>query len=182
MDREPHDDSLLMKRFAQGDSEALSILYSRYKKSLYSYFIHMTHDKSKSEDLLQNTFLRIAKYGRSYRHRGSFKAWLFAIARNEWVEQHRHRKKEESYPADFTTRVIASDDPHSELVSSDRKQRLMDALAQIDEDKREAIVLVKLRELKYREVAELLSEKESNIKIKVFRGMNQLRQILTPTT
>lgn len=174
----PSEDDELMALVQLGDQDALATLFSKYRRPLHSYFLHMSYDKSKADDLLQNTFLRIMKYAKNYQGGHRFKSWMWAIARNEWSDLHRKGRKERDMPQDATNRYRYDSTPLQKTLAANRKEILHDALQKIDADKREVIVLVKLKELKYREVAELLGEKESNIKIKVFRGMHQLREIL----
>ncbi|MBK8502977.1 MAG: sigma-70 family RNA polymerase sigma factor [Saprospiraceae bacterium] len=61
---------------------------------------------------------------------------------------------------------------------SDRKGHLHQAIAQLTEDKIEVLMLVKIGEMKYKEVADLLGVNESTIKVKVFRAIKELREIM----
>jgi len=171
-----------MLKVRAGELDALGLLFERYKKVLYSFFCHMTGDGATSEDLVQNVFYRVIRYRRKFKGSGSFKAWLFSIARNVLADE--FRKK----------RVIAKEDIHhvaekhsNEMSSSDRmaeqerNRLLISALNRLEDRKREILILVKLEEMKYREVAELLGMNESTVKVIVFRAMKELQSFYQGT-
>ncbi|MCG8308474.1 MAG: hypothetical protein MI975_13860 [Cytophagales bacterium] len=72
--------------------ESASILYERYSKRLYDYFVKISFDRELSNDMLQSTFLRMIKYRHSFKKDGSFQAWIFQIARNVFADELKTRK------------------------------------------------------------------------------------------
>lgn len=73
-------DEQLMKQLAQGDKKAAGVLYDRYYKNVYGYFVRTTHDADASRDLTQNVFLKIIRYSESWKEDRVFAHWLFRIA------------------------------------------------------------------------------------------------------
>ena len=89
--------------------------------------------------------------------------------------------KNEEQAEDVDTEMQAWSDqptPYEGLEQDDKIKQLHQAIAQLSEDKREVILLVKIGEMKYREVAELLNQNESTIKVKVFRAIKELKEIM----
>jgi len=95
-DLETLADNSLMMLVRDGDLDKLGLLFERYKKPLYSFFYGMNRSQELSEDLVQNTFLRIMKYCHLFRGDGDFRTWMFHIARN--VSHYHFRKDKKSIP------------------------------------------------------------------------------------
>lgn len=83
-DLEALSDNSLMAKVRDGDLDRLGLLFERYKKPLYGFFYGLNRQQELSEDLVQNTFLRILKYRHLFRDEptrglsgGDFRAWMF---------------------------------------------------------------------------------------------------------
>ena len=168
-------DELLMQRLQDGHTDACGALYSRYKKVLYAYFFNNCHNEEVSEDLVQVTFEKILKSRKNFSGRGSFKSWMFAIARNAYIDEYQKHSKQNkleqrilAHPANQTIHYRPED-------LHDDRELLWKALDLLDNEKREILVMTKLHGMKYKEVCEILNLSETNLKIKVFRIMKELR-------
>jgi RNA polymerase sigma-70 factor (ECF subfamily) len=69
----------------KGDRQAFATLVERYWDRLYRWLYHLTHDQHTAEDLAQETFLKALTHRESFRAGSNFRAWLFRIAHNAWV-------------------------------------------------------------------------------------------------
>ena len=140
------------------------------------FFVNCTADRFASEDLVQNTFEKMVKYRKNYRGRGSFKAWLFSIARN--VLKDSFRKNSRSRLTTLEDQDPIHDAPGVEeaVIAQDRQRMLRLAMDQLSPEKREMLTLVKLEGMKYREVAEIFDIKESTLKVNIFRILKQLKK------
>src|SRR5437588_7828886 len=88
-------DEALMVRYRDGDVRAFEVLLGRHRKAVFNYILRFVHDPAQSEDLMQETFLRVIKAAHSYEQQSKFTTWLYTIARNLCVDQSRrarHRK------------------------------------------------------------------------------------------
>ena len=171
-------DSALMQKVQTGQVDALGLLYERYKKVLYAYFYNVIGHTANSEDLVQTVFVRILKYKHQYKGQGAFKSWMFTIARNAMIDKMRKGKSKFHYTIDDYTDKLVDHKRTDDLVKKNEElQMLKDALGRLDKETRELIVLVKLNEMKYREVAEMTGMNESTIKVKVFRGIQSLKSL-----
>ncbi len=175
----PLPDNAVMVQVQNGQTDAICILFERYKKILYSFFAHMTQDRFLAEDLVQNVFIRVMRYNKQYKGEGSFKAWLFTIARNVMADHYRRGAKMRTEMIDSSTHELHGEsNPYEEILEDERKNFLHKAISRLDEDKREVLILVKLHEMKYKDVAQMLRMNESTVKVKVFRAMKELQKIL----
>ena len=165
-----------MIKVQNGQTEALGLLYERYKRMLFSFFYQMTNEASQSEDLVQNVFYRVLKYKKQYQGKGTFKSWIFTIARNAFTDEYRKLKKKKTTVIDeYSNHFIEHENAETKIDKQERSELLQKALSSLNNEKRELIVMIKLNEMKYREVAEIMNMNESTVKVKVFRIMKELQ-------
>ena len=89
-------DEELVVLYAEGDNAAFDVLLERYKSSLYSYIYFIVHNKDLTEDIFQETFMKVImtiKQGR-YTENGKFKAWITRIAHNLIIDNYRQERNE----------------------------------------------------------------------------------------
>lgn len=171
-------DSALMLKVKSGETHTLGLLYERYKKRLFGFFYQMNKDAGLSEDLVQNVFIRILKYKHTYTENSNFITWIFQIARNVNYDHFNKQKKQRTEDVDKVEFALeASDNAELDIEKSERLAVLKVALDRLPVDKRELIVLSKFKELKYREVGEIIGCTEGNARIKVHRALNALKKV-----
>jgi RNA polymerase sigma-70 factor (ECF subfamily) len=171
-------DNALMTKVKEGDLDKLGLLFERYKSPLYGFFYSMNRNPELSEDLIQNTFLRVLKYRHLFRGDGTFKTWLFHIARNVRHDQFRKEKiKHKDSIEDWQDRLSVEENTESILQQREEHHMLALALAKLPEDKREVLLLSKFQEKKYKEIGDILGCTEGTVKIKVFRALQALKGV-----
>ncbi len=173
-------DNYLMKKVRDGDLSKMGLLYERYNKNVYAYFYRCTANRAKSEDMVQNVFMRLIKYRKTFTGEGQFVYWLFATARNVWYDDHRKndplREK-----TDLESVIPAPDNantPDQALEKLEQKKLLHSALTKLSPEKREAIVLSRFEGLKYSEIAVIANCTENAIKSRVQRGLIELKSLM----
>lgn len=166
-----------MLKIQEGQLKYAGLLFNRYKKILNGYFYNQTRNRTFSEDLVQATFYRLIKYKHNFQPRHSFKSWIFTIAKNAMIDELRKNKRNEHQELETHMDPI-DQSKHADvlLLKEDRMKLLNKALESLDPQKREILYLVKIHEKKYKEVAEILSIKESAVKSKVFRAIKELQK------
>lgn len=169
-------DNALMLAVKKGENHKLGLLYERYKTRLFGYFYQLTKNVSISEDLVQNVFVRVLKYKSSYTYESTFVTWVFKIARNVFNDNYKQQKRNLGKNIDevsYKIETIESAENNIELDES--KKRLHWVLQQLPNDKREVLILSKLKELRYREVGEIIGCSEGTARTKVHRAMQELK-------
>lgn len=166
-----------MQKVKQGDLDKMGLLFERHQRGLYGFFMRMTRQPQLSEDLVQGVFERMLKYRESYSGNGSFKTWMYTIARNLHIDHYRKEKRKQETEDDNLERFPAEENGIPENKS--RKELLEQAIDELDTDKREILVLSRFEGLKYKEIADLLDTTEGAIKVQMFRTLNELREIVT---
>lgn len=167
-----------MLRVKAGETQKLGLLYERYKKRLFGFFYKMNKDVGLSEDLVQNVFIKILKYKHTYTEDSKFIVWLFQIARNASYDSFKKSKKYIHRDIDMVGYSISGgDDVQGAIIERENTITLKKAIALLPPEKKELIVLSKFKELKYREVGEIIGCTEGNARLKVHRALNELKDI-----
>lgn len=162
----------------EGDLDKMGLLFERYKRPLYGFFYGLNKEQELSEDLVQNTFLRILKYRHLFRGDGDFRAWMFHIARNVNIDHHRkHRIKATEALENWQERVGHHENQSVEIQQNEEHRMLSMAMDRLPADKREVLLLSKFEERKYSEIGEVLGCTEGAVKVKVFRALQELKVI-----
>jgi len=166
-----------MAKVRDGDPEKLGLLYERYKRPLLGFFVGMVRDKELSEDLVQNTFVRILKYKHLFRGDGDFRTWMFHIARNVKNDHFRKNKIAHEKVDKWEDKIKDEGNLMQEWQNDDEQKMLAIAMDKLPEDKREILLLSKYQEKKYKEIGEILGCTEGTVKVKVFRALQDLKAI-----
>jgi RNA polymerase sigma-70 factor (ECF subfamily) len=170
-------DHLLMLRVREGEVSQLGVLFERYHGVLFNFFLRMTGSRQISEDLVQDVFMRMLRYRRTYRDNGNFTTWMYKIARHVRFDELRKRKKEEALDEKEEDRHVSRLPVPGEQMEKEQEVRLLrGALAQLASDKREILILSRFQLLKYEEIADLQGCEVGAAKVRVYRAIRELRE------
>ena len=168
-------DESIMLSVKEGNLPAMAELFERYHVKLYNFFLKLTFDRTASADLAQNVFYRLIKYKHSYDiAEGSFKSWMYKIARNVHFD---HSKEQKKNSEQFKTleEVHENVGVQEQFTSEEDLKKLNLALLQLQPDQRELIVLSRFEGLKYGEISRINGKSVVAIKVQVHRAIKQLR-------
>jgi RNA polymerase sigma factor (sigma-70 family) len=175
-------DEKIMQRVKSGDISELTELFERYHVKLYNFFLKLTFDKTASEDLTQNLFYRVIRYRQSFDAKnGNFKSWLYRIARNihaDFYEEQKKRQDRFPYDPGIHENIPGNNAEYSE----ERIHRLNRALAELNIEQRELIVLSRYQGLKYEEIAKMKDCSVNAIKVQAHRALKQLKSLYFKNT
>jgi RNA polymerase sigma-70 factor (ECF subfamily) len=188
----PNDpDAALMLRAKRGDRAAFSELVEKYKQPVMNFIFRTLRDEAESEDLAQNVFLQAYKSRARYKQTAKFSTWLFTIARNLCLNELRRRSR---HPAEsleekhsehedqprhqFEDKQIIS--APEKLLHGELEKKIEEALADLPENQRSAILLCRQEELSYEEIAKILKCSLSATKSLIHRGRETLKEKLKP--
>jgi RNA polymerase sigma factor (sigma-70 family) len=165
-------DEELMLEVRNGAGETLGVLFDRYHAPLYNFYSKLTGDRTLSDDLVQEVFLRILKYRQSYQPGTPFRAWIYQIARNARVDHYRKTPRHITFEPEMVAPVM----PKDSAQQLEETELLHRALMQMPEEKREILVLSRFQELRYQEIARLLGCELGTVKTRIHRAIQELRQ------
>jgi RNA polymerase sigma-70 factor, ECF subfamily len=184
MPKDNPEDSALMLRIAESESEALRALYRRYGALVYGIALRITGDDAVSEEVTQDVFVRVWRGAASYRaEKGALPTWLGRIARNRAVDalrtmQARGGPAREEWSIDGEAEDPRSLGPEEELSRSLRAGELRSALAELPETQRQALSLAFFRGMSHSEIAAALSLPLGTVKSRIRDAMRLLREKL----
>jgi RNA polymerase sigma-70 factor (ECF subfamily) len=168
---------MLMRAVREGEVARLGLLFERHHTGLFDFFARTLGDRAAAEDLVQEVFIRILKYRRTYRDQGLFVTWMFHIARNARADHLRRRRPDQL--TETTPEPISGDPgPAAAVESAQDVRRLRRALMQLPDDKRELLVLARYRGLKHDEIAEVLRVEVGTVRVRLHRALKELRTLV----
>jgi RNA polymerase sigma-70 factor (ECF subfamily) len=158
-----------------GDIDKAGLLYEKYKRPLYSYFFKLTSgDNQASEDLVHTVFYRVIRYKTSFTGKGSFASWLFRIAHNTGIDHNTQLKRSNNYKNE--AHIVQTDFYElNDVEKNEQYKTLSHAMSRLMKEEREILILGKIDCLRYKEIADILNTTESNVKIRIFRALNKLK-------
>ena len=184
-------DAALMLRVKNGDLQAFEQLVQKYQHPIVNLAFRMLRDLDEAEDLAQNVFLRVFQSAARYQASAKFSTWIFTIARRLCLNEIRRRARhpaqslESTQPGDPDQAPRQYPDgktfsPPQAFLHGELAQKIEDALAQLPDKQRLAIVLCRQEELSYEEIARVLRCSVPATKSLIHRGRESLKQKLKP--
>ena len=166
-----------MARYCDGDASAFRELYAAIAPKLYGYLVKMARSKAVADDLLQQTFLKVHRARAAYVRGADPLPWIYSIAHRTFLDCVRAGKRAKVNVADDDLPEVAAatDDPgpDPELLAA-----ALDALSELPDQQREAVVLTKLEGKSVAEAAAIAGTTVGAMKVRAHRGYEALRKKL----
>jgi RNA polymerase sigma-70 factor (ECF subfamily) len=177
------DDELqLVAALSRGDREAFDAIYDRYRPRVFAFLARLSGDRILSEDLLQETFVRLARNARGLDASTSLRPWLFTVARNLFLDHRRRVLLDFDRLRDLAlwpSRPRLVEETPFDLAGANETQRRVErALASLPTKYREAVLLVAVEELTPNEAADVLGVRPEALRQRLSRGRALLREML----
>ncbi len=170
-------DEVLMERIIQRDKMAFSELYDRYSGRMMAYFMRMLwNDREKSEDFLQDLFMKIARQPELFDTSRVFKPWIYAVANNLCkMEYRKTSKRASSVSLDKAPEIADNSQKIPEQV--DRRafsRKLKEVLETIKEPHKSTFMLRYFDELSLKEIAQIHECSEGTVKSRIFYTLRNI--------
>ncbi|WP_042162394.1 RNA polymerase sigma factor [Paenibacillus gorillae] len=179
-------DSQLIREIKDGNIELYSELMRRYQRKILSFIYHMLKSAKLellAEDLCSETFYKAYRSLHSFREvDASFSTWLYTIARNTVLSELR-KQKAASLPLEESGHIpIASPEsaPEHLVLRNERMAMVRDAINNLPEKQRSALILREYDQLDYQEIANILGQTVSSVKSLLFRARASVKTQLEP--
>ncbi len=161
----------------KGDTQAFGELYQIFLGRIYRFIFYLIYDEAQAEDLTQNTFLKAWKNLANFSfEKGTFQAYLYAIARNSVIDS--QRKKKEFSLESGAGEILSDENPEREYQVEEETLELKRALGFLSKSDRQLVLFRFFEDLSYAEIAEILGEKEGTARVKVHRALKVLKEKL----
>lgn len=168
----------LINRIASGDSASFKTIVAAYQNLVYSVALKVMGNQKDAEDAVQETFVKVFKGLKSFRLESKFSTWIYRIAYNTCLDisNLRHNKTAWDDIDDVTWKI--SDDG----VERGSSQYDLDAaISELPLKYRQIIVLFYYNQFSYKEIADIISESEGNVKTLLYRARQHLKHFLETT-
>ncbi len=186
----------LVRRCLQGDGHAWQQIVETQHRRVYGLCYRFTGSAGDAEDLTQDVFLKVYRNLKSFDvERGSFPTWLTTLTRNLLVDHFRRTRAEQTThsldagwededgtslsPAERLQTQQA--DPLKNYMDRELQALVQQALLQVSPELREAVILRDLKDMDYKEIAEVLRIPEGTVKSRISRGRMELARLLERT-
>jgi len=187
----PDPDAALMLLARNGDMRAFEQLVEKYKQPIVSLMFRMLRDLSEAEDLAQIVFVRVHQSASRYEVSAKFSTWIFTIARHVCLNEIRRRSR---HPSESIESILPESDepatrqledhktftPPEAFLHHELESKIQQALDQLPDKQRLAILLCRQDDLSYEEIACVLGLSLSATKSLIHRARETLKLKLKP--
>ncbi|MBM3823650.1 MAG: sigma-70 family RNA polymerase sigma factor [Verrucomicrobia bacterium] len=183
-------DADLMLRVKRGDMRAFETLVEKYKQPVAHLIFRSLPDAAEAEDLAQAVFIQVYKSAGRYQAAARFSTWLFTIARNLCLNEIRRRSR---HPTEALESGSSEDDapprqweddkaptPGDRALEGELEQRIQEALHDLPESQRTALLLCRNEDMAYEDIAQVLGCSLSATKSLIHRARETLKSRLKP--
>jgi RNA polymerase sigma-70 factor, ECF subfamily len=171
-------DDILIRDFREGSDLAFVNLYNRYKHAAYVYCLKILGDADAAKDIVQGMFLKVYERRSQLLYPESFKAWLLTIARNDCLTYLRKAHRMSRLNEESEEGVVAL--PTSEIDGDEETAIVSRAIARLNPELKEVVILREYENLSYKEIADVIGVAESTVKSRLFTARQRLYERLKP--
>ena len=175
----------------QGSEKAYRELLGRYERPVFSLVYRMVRDRELSEDLAQETFVKVFNHLDSYNPKYKFSSWIFKIASNLAIDHlrkkelntvsldgSRHARTDDEIESSRISVASADENPEELLVAKELGNEIEAAIGELRAEYRTAIVLRHVEGRPYEEIAEIMDVPLGTVKTYIHRARSELRESL----
>ncbi len=171
-------DKKLYNDYLNGEKQAFEFLYNKYKNRIEYFIFNIIKDYQKAEDIAQETFIYVMQ--NKIRKEISFKYYIYLVAKSKAynyinVEKRRNEINEQYV---FSENEKVGEDVLELIIKEENKKELLKSIEKLDEKYKNAVYLVNIENLSYKETSKILGQTLQNTKTLVHRGKKQLKKII----
>jgi len=164
------NDSQIIREIKDGNVQLYTLLIERYERKILAFIYHMlksSNMESMAEDLCQETFYKAYRSLQTFREvEASFSTWLYTIARNTVLSELRKQKMQQISLEDsgVQPQVSADSQPEHSILRHEKVSMVRQAINNLPEKQRSALILREYYQLDYQEIASILGQTVSSVK------------------
>ncbi len=183
-DREAERDAALVQRLKGGDAKALDELFRRHREAAFAIAYRLLGNREDALDVVQESFIHVLRGIEAFRGQATFRTWLYRIVTHAALDYRRYRshRTAESLDAETASEPESTGAdarrPDQEAAEHDLRRAIDQALTNISEKNRAALVLYALEGMSYKEVAEVLGISVGTVMSRIFNARQRLRELL----
>jgi len=176
-------DEQLVSALKHGENWAMSALYDRYSRLVFSLALKILRDNGAAEEAVQEVFVKVWRRAKAFDgERGKFSSWLMGIAHNHAIDELRRRRVRPAASDEETDEADEAVDPAPAPLDTAMQhlehRRILDALDEIPLDQRKPIEMAYFEGFTQQEIAEKLCQPLGTVKTRMRLGMQKLKVLL----
>lgn len=182
-------DSSLIRKINEGNPHLMENLVARYAEKLYGFGLKICRNPTDAEDLVQDTFINMIRYLKYFRYETKFRNWLYRIAVTACIRMRRKSKfapdteisLDDSEYADLSNarfKDSSIEEPVDAIITKEEGEALKNAIHQLPPQYRLILVLRDVEGFSVEETARITGLSQSNVKVRLHRARNQVKEIL----
>jgi RNA polymerase sigma-70 factor, ECF subfamily len=170
----------LIRAIGAGDRQAFETLVRRHQGSVISFVYRHIGDRPTAEDLTQEVFLRIYRAASEFEPRAKVQTWIFKIAYNLCLNELKRLRRLRGLHEELAAQKMREDEgaATSAIHRRELEEEILNALRQLPENQRAALLLRASEGLSYLEISHVLSVSVSSVESLIFRARVHLRETL----
>ncbi len=172
-----NDDDYYIKRTLDGDSASFGFLVDKYQNMVFTLAIKMLKHREESEEVSQDTFIKAYKSLSRFNGESKFSTWLYRVAYNTCLDRIKMNSKfnNDVEINDVTSNeIFQAENIFDSLENKERSVIVQECMNKLPEDERIIMHLFYFEELSLKEIVDVVSLSEGNIKVKLFRARKKL--------
>lgn len=166
----------IIAKVLKGDRQAYALLVDEYKSPIYNLAYRMTASADDADDLTQEIFFRAYQYLWRYDPRKKFFTWLYTLAFN-LIKNHLRKNKKEKLSEELSASSLADNNysPEKKFIED---QEISPCLLRLEDELRALLIMRYQQELSFDEIAAITGKSLSAIKMRIYRGLEKLRELM----
>jgi len=181
--RDAQRDAELVERLKGGDTRALDELFRRHREVAYGIAYRLVGNRDDALDVVQESFIHVMRGVHTFRGQSSFRTWLYRIVTHASLDYRRWRALRTAESLDGESAPDPGPDqgqrsPQDEAADRDLYAAIEQALANISEKNRAALVLFAIEGLSYKEIADVLGISVGTVMSRIFNARQRLKELL----
>lgn len=176
-----NNDQQHIEKVLNGNTNAFSFLVEKYKDMVFTLAIKVTRNREEAEEVSQDSFIKAFKSLKSFKGDSKFSTWLYKITYNNCMD--RVKKNARKYNTDTIDEVVinkikTTEDTMQMIERKERAVLMNECMDELPEDERSVLWLFYYKELSLKEIIEVTSLSEGNLKVKLHRARKKLLAIV----
>ena len=176
------DEISLISRIAEMDQTALSLLYDRYSRVIYTIAYKILNSSEESEEIVLDVFTQVWRIAKNYNfQKGRVDTWLFMLTRSRALDRLRsHARFDKAVAASEDLLKMHShvDSPEADVLMQERSSYIKACLAELPDEQRLALELAYFGGLSHSEIAAKTGLSLGTVKTRIRLGLKKLREAI----